>query len=108
MHYEVLLTEDAYADLAEIHAYVSEHNSLKKADDLLDNIAQVIESLSTFPDRGFYPEELVALGIRDYRQRFFKPYRIIYRVIDKRVYIYLIADSRRDFQSLLARRLLRA
>lgn len=73
---------------------------------LLVHIEQVIESLSTYPDRGSYPNELSALGIREYRQRFFKPYRIIYRVMGKRVYIYLIADGRRDFQTLLARRML--
>jgi toxin ParE1/3/4 len=49
---------------------------------------------------------LLALGIREYRQAFFKPYRLIYRVIGKRVFIYLIADGRRDMQSLLSRRLL--
>jgi len=38
----------------------------------------------------------------------YKPYRIIYRVVANRVYIYLIADGRRDFQTLLAQRLLRA
>lgn len=37
---------------------------------------------------------------------FFKPYRAIYRVQDKKVIIYLIADGRRDMQSLLSRRLL--
>jgi len=51
---------------------------------------------------------LLALGIREYRQTFFKPYRIIYRVAGKRVYVYLIADGRRDMQTLLARRMLRA
>lgn len=37
---------------------------------------------------------------------FFKPYRLVYRVAGERVYVYLIADGRRDMQSLLARRLL--
>ena len=46
------------------------------------------------------------MGIREYRQTHFKPYRLIYRVIGERVYVYVIADSRRDMQSLLARRLL--
>jgi toxin ParE1/3/4 len=46
--------------------------------------------------------------MRDYRQTFFKPYRVIYRVEGQRVYAYLIADGRRDMQSLLARRLLGA
>jgi len=50
--------------------------------------------------------ELIAPGIRDSRQTAFKPYRVIYRVIGQKVYVYLIADGRRDMQSLLARRLL--
>jgi toxin ParE1/3/4 len=48
----------------------------------------------------------VALGIREYRETFFKPYRIVYHVEGARVFISLIADGRRDMQSLLARRLL--
>ena len=46
------------------------------------------------------------MGIREYRQTFFKPYRVIYRVIGLRVYIYVIAHGRQEVQSLLARRLL--
>ena len=57
-------------------------------------------------NRGSYPKELSALGILEYRDVFYKPYRIIHSVSGKRVYIYLIADGRRDFQILLARRLL--
>jgi toxin ParE1/3/4 len=64
--------------------------------------------LSEFPERGAYPKELLALGIREYREVFFKPYRIIYRVMDKNVYVLLIVDGRRDMQSLLQRRLLDA
>ncbi len=66
------------------------------------------ESVATFPERGSYPPELLALGIREYRQAFFKPYRVIYRVIGKQVIIYVITDGRRDMKSLLARRLLGA
>ena len=67
-----------------------------------------MEGLVEFPERGSYPKELVALGITDYRQTAFKPYRVIYRVLGDRVVIYLIADGRRDMQSVLARRLLGA
>jgi toxin ParE1/3/4 len=69
---------------------------------------EVAESLATFPERGSHPQELLALGIREYRQSFFKPYRVIYRVIGKQVIIYVIADGRRDMQALLSRRLLGA
>jgi toxin ParE1/3/4 len=75
---------------------------------VLDELMDVVESLSKFPERGSYPKELVGLGIKEYRQAFFKPYRVIYRVTGGQVIIYLIADGRRDMQSVLARRQLGA
>ena len=69
---------------------------------------EVTESVATFPERGSYPQELSALGIRAYRESFFKPYRVIYRVIGKQVIIYVITDGRWDMKSLLARRWLGA
>ena len=106
--YEVLLTEGAEQDLESIYDYIAEFDCKTNADHVLDRLLEVVESLSAFPERGSYPKELVALGIRDYRQTAFKPYRVIYRVMAQKVYIYVIADSRRDMQSLLARRLLGA
>lgn len=108
MRVEVLLTHDAVRDLEEIHEYLAEHEAPAKADYVLDRIAAVIEGLATFPESGAHPRELLAVGIREYRQAFFKPYRLIYRVTGHRVYVYLIADGRRDMQTLLARRLFAA
>lgn len=105
---EVLLTEGAEQDLEAIHDYISEFDCVANANHVLDGLMDVVESLSTFPDRGSYPKELVGLGIKEYRQTFFKPYRVIYRVTGGQVIIYLIADGRRDMQSVLARRLLGA
>lgn len=104
--YEVLLTKDAEQDLESIYDYIAEFDCKANAEYVLDRLLEVVESLTMFPERGAYPKELVALGIRDYRQTAFKPYRVIYRVMGQKVYIYLIADGRRDMQSLLARRLL--
>jgi len=104
--FEVSLTEDAARDLEDIFDYIAEHDDLAKAGHVLDRIEEVVESVATFPERGSHPKELLSLGIRDYRQSFFKPYRVIYRIVGQRVYVYLIVDGRRDTQSLLARRLL--
>ncbi len=104
--YEVLLTEDAEQDLESIYDYIAEFDCKANADYVLDRLLEVVESLTALPERGAYPKELLALGIRDYRQTAFKPYRVIYRVMGQKVYIYMIADGRRDMQSLLARRLL--
>jgi toxin ParE1/3/4 len=106
--FEVLLTQGAEQDLEAIHDYIAEFDCVANANDVLDEVMGIVESLSRFPERGSYPRELVGLGIKEYRQIFFKPYRVICRVTDNRVIIYLIADGRRDMQSLLARRLLGA
>lgn len=106
MRFKVLLTVGAEGDLNDLHHYIAEHDAPSRADYVLDKLVEVAERLATFPERGSYPPELLALGIREYRQSFFKPYRLIYRVIGKQVIIYVILDGRRDMQSLLTRRLL--
>lgn len=104
--YGVLLTQGAEQDLESIYDYIAQFDCKANADRVLDRLLEIVGHLATFPERGAYPKELAALGIREYRQIAFKPYRAIYRVIGRKVYIYLIADGRRDMQSLLARRLL--
>jgi toxin ParE1/3/4 len=107
-HDEVLLTQGAEQDLESIHDHISELDSVVNANHVLDRLMEVVEGLAQFPERGTYPKELVALGIKDYRQTTFKPYRVIYRVLGSQVVIYLIVDGRRDMQPVLARRLLGA
>ena len=106
MQFEVLLTADAVRDLEEIIEWIAEHDAPAKADGVLVRLETAIAGLAKFPARGAHPRELLALGIRDYRETSFKPYRIVYRIHGRRVYVYLITDGRRDMQSLLARRLL--
>ncbi|AKZ27969.1 type II toxin-antitoxin system RelE/ParE family toxin [Ralstonia pseudosolanacearum] len=106
--YEVLLTQGAEQDLESIHDYVAEFDCVENANYVLDQLMEVVESLAQFPERGSYPKELVALGIKEYRQTAFKPYRVIYRVLGSQVVIYLIVDGRRDMQSVLAHRFLSA
>jgi toxin ParE1/3/4 len=106
--FQVLLTEGAEQDLEAIHDYICEFDCVANANYVLDELMAVVQSLSQFPERGSYPKELLALGIKEYRHTSFKPYRAIYRVTGSQVIIYLIADGRRDMQSVLARRLLGA
>ena len=108
MPFPVLLTNDAARDLEELYEYISVHDAPEKANHVLEKIESTFTRLSESPERGVFPKELLALGIRDFREVFFKPYRIIYRVVSKKVYIFLIVDGRRDMQSLLQRRLLEA
>jgi toxin ParE1/3/4 len=108
MPFAVFLTDDAVRDLDELYDYIALHDAPQKANYVLDQIERVFSRLSEFPERGAHPRELMALGIREYREIYFKPYRIIYRVIDKNVFVLLIVDGRRDMQTLLQQRLLGA
>lgn len=108
MSFAVQLTDDALRDLEEIDDYVRQHDGPSRADHVLRRFEATFASLSDHPHRGRHPRELLDTGVREYREIFFKPYRIIYRVMEGNVYVLLIADGRRDMQTLLQRRLLRA
>ena len=108
MPHEVHLSAGAEWDLESLYDYIAEFDSKASANHVLDQLLKAAEGLATFPERGSRPRELLALGIREYRQVFFKPYRLIYRIIGQQVIVVLIADGRRDMQTLLARRLLGA
>ena len=104
--YLVLLTQGAEQDLEVIYDYIAEFDSPKRASYVLARLMATAAQLATLPDRCSYPRELLALGIKNYQQVFFKPYRLIYRVSEQDVVVFVIADGRRDMQSLLSRPLL--
>ena len=105
---EVLLTAGAEADLEGIYDYIAEFDCVANANRVLDQLMKMADSLSHSPERGSFPKELLALGIKEYRQVFFKPYRLIYRVLGEQVVIYLIVDGRRNMQEVLTHRLFAA
>ena len=81
--YEVYLTDDALRDLEEIDDYIGAEDSPQRAEYVLSKIEEAFLSLSNMPERGSCPRELPKLGIKEYREVFFKPYRIVYRVQTK-------------------------
>ena len=108
MTYQVFLTDDATQYLEALYDYIESHDVPEKADYVLDQIEEAFSGLTENPERGTYPKELLATGLREYREIYFKPYRIIYRVMAENVYVMVIADGRRDMQALLQWRLLQA
>lgn len=103
--YQVVFTKDAENDLEDIYDYIHQHDSQNNANLVLEKLLQAAETLAYLPEKGSVPNELQNLGIREYRQVLFKPYRIIYRITGKQVAIFVVTDSRRDMQMLLTRRL---
>jgi len=107
MAFAVRFTQEALRDLRSISEYISISDSPEKADSVVRGIIRAALKLEEMPQRGSHPAEMLQQGQTTYRQVFFKPYRIFYRVRGSTVYVGLIADGRRDLTPLLSRRLLK-
>ena len=106
MPFLVQLTDDATGDLEEIYDFIERQDVSGRADHVPEQIKNAFHRLSEYPECENISKELEGIGIREFREVFFKPYRIIYRVMDKNVYVLVIADGRRDMKGSLQRRLL--
>ena len=73
----VQLTDDESRDLEEICDYIDRHGARGRANRVLKQMEKAFGTLSDFSGRGNHPRELLDIGILDYREIFFKPFRII-------------------------------
>ena len=108
MPYPVRITSAAWRDLEEICTWIAEHDSPRKAEHVLDRLAETAARIADLPHRGSRPTELPPGTEGEFRQILFKPYRVVYEFTGTEVIILLIADGRRNLQTLLLRRLLGA
>ena len=107
MNFKIYIISDAEEDILDIYYYVLINDSEEKADYILCKIEEKCLSLKKYPNRGHTPPELERVGIYQYKETHFKPYRIIYQIAKSDVFIHCILDGRRDLQDLLQDRLLR-
>lgn len=108
MTYSIRFDLKARQDLIEIFKFIAFNESIEIADHLVDRIENCCSKLSKFPERGHIPSELQLIGIKRYLEIYCRPYRIIYEIKNKSVYIHAVIDERRNIQELLAERLLRS
>lgn len=106
MNARVHFTKGAEADLLEISRYIRRRDAAGRAREALVRLQEMVAIFETQPEASSVPEELASLGITTYRQLMSPPYRIVYEYVGDHVYVLVVADGRRDFQSLLKRRLL--
>jgi toxin ParE1/3/4 len=104
--FKVTFSDLAEADIEAILDYVAENHSTERAAKLLAEFRKLADSLCQFPERGNVPKELESFGVFEFRQLIYAPYRLFYNVKEAEVSILLVADGRRDMQSLLRKRLL--
>jgi toxin ParE1/3/4 len=107
MKYEVFITIDAEEDIFSIYNYILKNDSENSANYIFQKLKETCLSLISFPDRGHTLPELERINVYNYKEIHFKPYRLIYQIVDNKVYIHCVFDGRRELQEVLENRLFR-
>ena len=105
MKHQVLVVAEAEEDIFDVYRYVLRADGRDRADYVLRKLQETCQSLALMPRRGHSPPELEHVGVRGYREIHFRPYRIIYQIERRRVFIHCVLDGRRAVQEILERRL---
>jgi toxin ParE1/3/4 len=101
----VTWTRTARRDLESVVLYLAEEAGSEVALRTLDAIESRTDSLQTMPERGRVVPELARFHVRGYRELQVPPYRLIYKVVEARVWVMALFDARRDLEDVLLRRL---
>ena len=104
--YKVEWATVAEVDLKQIINYIA-IDSPGNALQILERIRQKVSTLYTLPERGRIVPELQRHGISIYRELIVGPWRIIYRISDKPIYILSVIDSKQNIEDILLNRFLR-
>jgi toxin ParE1/3/4 len=107
MTFEVIVTAAAEDDITEIWRYIATHDSIPRADYVVNALEETIALLLSSPNVGNVPKELQSLGLTQYRELHWKPYRIVYETEGRKVLVQWVLDGRRNVDALLQERLLR-
>lgn len=104
--YQVRWARAAESDLTEIIEYIMQ-DSPANAHDIFNKIKIKTEDLVLLPDRGRVVPELFSQGISLYREIIIAPWRVVYRIAEKTVFILAVIDSRRNVEDVLLEHLIR-
>ena len=102
--YQVVWSNIAENDLKNIIEYIAD-DSPPSALKIFKSLKQKASSLNTFPQRGRIVPELQDQGILQYRELVISPWRILYRISEKNVFVLSVLDSRRNIEDILLKRL---
>lgn len=104
--WNVQWTRAAEGDLESIIDFIAE-NHPDRALSKLREIRAAAVRLQEFPERGRVAPELKYHGITQYHEVICSPWRVIYRVAEKTVYVLAVIDSRRNVEDVLLARMVR-
>jgi plasmid stabilization system protein ParE len=105
--YEVIWSETSEKDLISIIEYIA-MDSPSIAYEKFKEIKEKASNLYSYPGRGRIVPELLEQGIIQHRELIVTPWRIIYRISKKSVYVLSVLDSRQNVEDILLKRLIRS
>lgn len=105
--FRVFWADSAVRDLEEIVSWVAK-DSVQNARKLHVRLRKRVKPLRTTPLSGRVVPELAETGIREFRELFERPYRVVYRVLSRRVVVMAVLDGRRSLEDELFDRLVRS
>jgi len=103
--YEVFWTNVAENDLKDIVEYITEEDRLQTALKIVKQIRKKAQNLYTLPERGRIVPELQEQGIFQYREIVVSPWRLIYKIVERKIFVLSVIDSRRNVEDILLRRI---
>jgi toxin ParE1/3/4 len=104
--YKVKWALPASLDLIEIAEFIA-GDSPDTARKIVKKIREKVSNLEMAPERGRVVPELSRQGITQYRELIISPWRIMYQIDEKVVYVVLVVDGRRNLEDVLFARLMR-
>ena len=102
--HEVIWSNIAENDLTNIIEYIAV-DSTSNAVKIFKKIKKRASNLYHSPERGRIVPELRDHGIFQYRELVIPPWRIMYRISEKNIYVLSVLDSRQNIEDILLKRL---
>ena len=104
--YSVIWAREAENDFHNLIDYLIMNDSAT-TERIFEEILQNADSLATFPERRWLVPEISAPISSNIHEIFFKPWRMIYRILDDQVRILMLIDGRKPLDDELMRFLLK-
>ncbi len=102
--YEIVWARVAENDLKELIDYIA-IDSPTNALNIFKKIKNKASSLYTMPERCRIIPELKDHSVMQYRELIVPPWRIMFRIIEMKIYVLSVLDSRRNIEDILLKRL---
>jgi toxin ParE1/3/4 len=96
--------EVALVDFESVLEYIASNDSVESVVYVHDELMTKIDTLTQYPERCRIAPELKKIGLSEFRELLWKPYRVCFSIHGQEVVVAAVLDGRRDLGQLLVER----